>query len=116
MKLLPNDVRYPPTIELHIFRIVQQACQNALQHAQAGTIIITGSLETNAGELVVEDDGVGFPSGEPLDLPGLLANKHFGLAGMFERAALIEANMTVEPGSVRGTRVRVNWRSGLLPG
>jgi signal transduction histidine kinase len=39
----------------------------------------------------------------------LLSRKHFGLAGMFERAALIGAELKINsiPGS--GTRVLVNW-------
>jgi len=85
------------------------ACQNALQHAKAKAIRITGSLEPEQAELVVEDDGVGFAVREHLDLVGLLANKHFGLAGMHERAALIGAKMAIESVPGRGTRVRVIW-------
>ena len=109
VELPPSEVRYPPMMELHLFRIIQQACQNALQHAKAKAIRITGSLEPEQAELVVEDDGVGFAAGEHLDLAGLLANKHFGLAGMHERAALIGAKMAVESDPGQGTRVRVIW-------
>ena len=115
LDLLPNDVRYPPMTELHLFRIIQQACQNSLQHAQARNICITGNLQPEEAELVVEDDGIGFPSGEHLDLPGLLANKHFGLAGMFERAALIGAKMTVATSPGKGTRTCVTWHSEKVP-
>ena len=38
-------VRYPPEVELHLYRIVQQACQNAIKHAQAHHIWIRGQLE-----------------------------------------------------------------------
>jgi signal transduction histidine kinase len=107
-------IRYSVTTELHIFRIAQQACQNVLQHARARNLLIKGKLEQAQGELVVEDDGVGFAAEAPIDLLGLLANRHFGLAGMYERAALIGATMTVESSPGHGTRVRVTWRSEQL--
>jgi len=110
-----SDVRYPAPVELSLFRIVQQACQNALQHAEAKTICISGSLTPAEVDLVVADDGRGFASGENLDLAALLAHKHFGLAGMYERAASIEARMTVASASGHGTRVHVVWHSNPVP-
>jgi len=104
-----SEVRYDPMIELHLFRIVQQACQNALQHAEAKTIRITGLLKPEGVDLITEDDGRGFATGVPLDLAVLLANKHFGLAGMYERAALTGAKMSIASTPGGGTRVRVVW-------
>lgn len=109
LELPPSEVRYPAMIELHLFRIIQQACQNALQHAEAKTIRILGSMEPEQVDLTVEDDGKGFTMGDQLDLAALLANKHFGLAGMHERAALIGARMTIVSAPAHGTRVQVTW-------
>lgn len=109
LEVPPTEVRYPAMIELHLFRIVQQACQNALQHAEAKTIRILGSLKPEQVDLIVEDDGKGFSTGDQLDLAALLANKHFGLAGMHERAALIGARMTIASAPGHGTRVQVTW-------
>jgi signal transduction histidine kinase len=104
-------------VEQHLFRIVQQACENALRHARATRISITGRLTPEQCFLVVEDDGVGFSGGEDLDLAALLAQKHYGLAGMFERATLIGARLEVEASPGGGTRVRIEWSSaGGLPG
>jgi len=44
-------------------------------------------------------------------LDWLLANKHFGLAGMFERAALINAHLQVDTKPDNGTRVRIGWNA-----
>jgi len=104
-----SDSRYPPDVELHIFRIVQQACQNALKHSKAQCIYIRGVLDPKYVDLFVDDDGVGFVAGENLDLARLLANKHFGLAGMHERAALIGAQMKIDSSPGKGTHVRVIW-------
>jgi signal transduction histidine kinase len=111
IELPPGEVRYSPKTELHLFRIVQQACQNAMEHAQAKTIHICGKLEPERTELTVEDDGAGFAIGERLDLPKLLAEKHFGLAGMYERAALIGAKVNIESIPGHGTRVRLTWQA-----
>lgn len=110
LEIPPSDSRYPPDVELHLFRIVQQACQNALKHSQAQCIYLRGELDHGLVELIVEDDGVGFMAGEHLDLARLLANKHFGLAGMHERAALIGAKMQIDSTPGKGTRVRVIWK------
>jgi signal transduction histidine kinase len=110
LEIPPSDSRYPPDVELQLFRIVQQACQNALKHSQAQCIYLRGELDHGQVELVVEDDGVGFMAGEHLDLARLLANKHFGLAGMHERAVLIGAKMQIDSTPGKGTRVRVIWK------
>jgi signal transduction histidine kinase len=111
LEVPPSDVRYPPDVELHVFRIVQQACQNALKHSRAQGIYIRGQLDPAQLELLVEDDGIGFTAGEHLDLPRLLVNRHFGLAGMHERAALIGAEMLIDSAPGKGTRVRIVWNT-----
>ena len=47
-------------LAVHLFRIAQEAINNALRHGRAKTIII--ALEASHGELVlrVSDDGIGF--------------------------------------------------------
>ncbi len=111
LEIPPSDSRYPPDVELHLFRIVQQACQNALKHSDAQCIYLRGELNHSRIELVVEDDGIGFLAGDHLDLGRLLANKHYGLAGMHERAALIGAQMQIDSAPGQGTRVRVIWET-----
>jgi signal transduction histidine kinase len=105
--LVDADVRYNPQIELHLYRIAQEACKNALQHAQAKTIRISGSLRPDCFDLTITDDGAGFSRGQQLGLDSLLADKHFGLAGMIERARLIGAHMDIASMPGEGTRVRV---------
>jgi signal transduction histidine kinase len=106
--LPPSDARYSPQVELHLFRIVQEACQNAMRHAQAREICILGRLDPDCYDLTVADDGQGFASDERLELDSLLAHKHYGLAGMIERANLIGARMEISSIPGMGTRVRVH--------
>jgi signal transduction histidine kinase len=40
----------------------------------------------------------------------LVAHKHFGLAGMHERAALIGAELNIDSAPDKGARVWVKWK------
>ncbi len=104
-----GEHRYHPNIEQHLFRIVQEACENALRHARAKKIKISGKLDTREIDLKLEDDGIGFETGTGLELNSLLANKHFGLAGMFERATLIGAQIAIDSTPKAGTHIQIRW-------
>jgi signal transduction histidine kinase len=110
VNLQAEDERYPQNIEQHLYRIVQEACENALRHAQAETIEITGQFSAQQMELTIQDNGMGFAIGEQLELGALLAEKHFGLAGMVERAHLIGAEIRPHSSPERGTRIHVLWK------
>lgn len=103
--------RIPEHMELHIFRIAQEACENVLRHAGAKTIRIYGSIASHRLDLCIEDDGKGFGSDVQLDLDALLSNNHFGLANMIERARLVGADLQIQPAPDRGTRIHITWRS-----
>ncbi|MGB0386820.1 MAG: ATP-binding protein [Ardenticatenaceae bacterium] len=111
LDLSTEDMRYPPSVEQHLFRIVQQACENALRHAQAGTIHLTSRFRPTQVKLTVKDDGIGFEAGEVLDLTYLLDHRHFGIVGMLERAELIGATIRIESKPNHGTQVSVSWQS-----
>lgn len=106
-----DDIRYAPLIELHIFRIVQESLANALEHAHARSILIAGHLNPEEAEIRVRDDGVGFAAPDGAALPRLIAEKHFGMAGLIERATLINAHVQIESAPRKGTCVLVNWRA-----
>ena len=107
--------RYPVEVELQVYRIVQQACLNAIQHSGAKHISIQGSLLTEKIELNIQDDGIGLENSGILDLDWLIATRHFGLAGMFERAELIGAKISLrsQPGS--GVTIHVYWFGQVNP-
>ncbi|MCB2209373.1 hypothetical protein KQH62_00640 [bacterium] len=106
---VPKPVNYDQNVELHLYRIVQQACRNAFEHAGAKSILISGSMNENRVDLTVADDGSGFPLSELPDLGTLMAKHHFGLANIFERAKLIGAEVTLESEPGSGTKVMIVW-------
>jgi signal transduction histidine kinase len=109
--LKSEQARYPEDVELHLYRIVQQACQNALQHAAPGEIKLRGVLDENGVVLSVTDDGVGFVTPRTPDLAALLAHRQYGLVGMIERAGLIQAELTIDSAPGQGTRISITWQA-----
>ncbi len=110
-----DDERYPQNIEQHLFRIVQEACENALRHAKATHVTVSAQLDAEEVILDIEDDGSGFEMGERLELDDLLVRKHFGLAGIVERAHLIGAQARIHSGPRTGTRIQIVWHNAQLP-
>jgi PAS domain S-box-containing protein len=83
-----------------LYRIAQEASNNAARHADARTIFIRLRCEGGAAMLEVEDDGRGFDPARPY--PG-----HLGLRSMRERAEQIGAEWDIKSAEGCGTRVRV---------
>ena len=110
IELPPSSQRYDERVELYLFRVVQQACSNAIQHAECKSICISGHLDEDEVDLRIIDDGQGFQAGVEINLPALLTGKHFGLAGMYERAALIGATFRIESSAAQGCTVVLNWQ------
>ena len=109
---LKGDIKpIDPNVELHIFRIIQQACDNALAHANSPTLWISGDVTPASISLKVIDRGRGFSEWSDSEISKLLANKQFGLAGMHERAILINAELIIQSQEEQGTEVQLEWQA-----
>ncbi len=86
--------RLQPDLELAIYRVVQEALANIRKHAQNATLV---QLELFYSEteirVRIKNDGSGF---KIQDLPTLVRSGHLGVAGMFERARLIQGNLDIQ--------------------
>ena len=107
--------RPPQEVEEQLFRIAQQSAENALSHAQAETLRISGEITAEKVRVRVEDDGIGFDPSLLNSLSRLLAQEHFGLVGMYERAESIGAVLTLDTAPGQGTSVQVTWSATALP-
>jgi PAS domain S-box-containing protein len=96
---------YENLLDAHIYRITQQALENAIQHAQAAHISVSGELSENQLEISIEDDGLGFSPHEFMSLSQQKGDKHYGLIGMHERAEIIGARLHIQSSPGNGTRV-----------
>ena len=90
-------------IELHVYRIAQEALTNIAKHAEASRVSVLLRQAREELALIVEDDGHGFPAQpnvSPVE-PGM------GLVSMRERAALIGGRVQIESMAGRGATVYV---------
>jgi signal transduction histidine kinase len=93
----------PAEKELALYRVAQEALNNALYHAQAHSIAIELTFTKEDVTLRVRDDGRGFVV--PEHFTDLARAGHFGLMGMHERIHLVGGRLTVTSTPGRGTVV-----------
>jgi signal transduction histidine kinase len=89
----------PPRVADALYRIGQEAIANAVRHADASKMLISLVHESTAWQLLVEDDGRGFPLGED--------SASFGIRGMGKRAESIGAALDIRSSPGKGTSVQV---------
>jgi light-regulated signal transduction histidine kinase (bacteriophytochrome) len=100
-----SDRRLPPTIEIALYRVLQEAITNVVKHAGASRVGVI--LEATATEvrLIVEDDGGGFQIDE-----GQFDGKppaRLGLLGIRERLSLVGGVLEIES-SPAGTTLLIH--------
>ena len=97
--------RLPPSIEIALYRIFQEALSNVLRHSGADQIKITLALRGEAFEGEISDNGHGFNL-EAIDWE---ANSPHGLGlmGMQERVAQCGGSMEISSREGKGTRIQV---------
>jgi PAS domain S-box-containing protein len=93
----------PEDVHVAFYRVVQEALNNATQHAMASEIKIRLHCGPKNARLEIQDNGRGF---DPEDTtPG----QHLGLKIMRERASSIEARLDIISRSGEGTQVILIW-------
>lgn len=91
--------RLPRQLEAGLYRIAQEALNNALKHAGADQVRLTLRLGTERVELEVADNGCGFV------IDGAQQRGGLGLRGMYERAQELGGSLSIHSASDTGTRV-----------
>ncbi len=95
-------------LNINIYRIVQEAINNAIKHAEAKNIEISLiATKTGALQLTIKDDGHG------MDINEVDQTNHFGLLGMRERVQGFKGSFNVDSelvakGMNRGTTIYIN--------
>ncbi len=94
----------PFEVETTLFRIAQEGLNNIAKHARANHVWVKLNFDGEIS-LVVRDDGIGF---DPVITSGSDSlSATWGLAGMKERANLINATLTLESASGQGTTLTI---------
>ena len=77
-----GDKRLPTNAETDIYRVVQQAIANAIQHAEASAIKVQVKWSDEECRFTIEDDGRGIGD---INRENVVKSGHFGLANMRDR-------------------------------
>ncbi|MFJ8246283.1 sensor histidine kinase [Peribacillus asahii] len=97
---LGQEKRLPSNMEVALFRLVQEAVQNALKHAEPTLIQVKLSISKEMVSVSVKDNGKGFDV-------AVQKENSFGLIGMKERVDLLEGELTIDSSPKEGTLVLI---------
>jgi len=89
--VLINDVN----VATNLYHIAQEAVNNAIRHGKSKNIQIFLKKKNGTGQLVIQDDGEGFPQ-KPATSPGV------GLSIMNSRAVMVGGSLKVQANQGRG--------------
>lgn len=98
-----TPVRLPSSMEIAIYRVVQEALTNVRKHADATKVGLR--LQFRADELLVEirDNGRGFDLSQTLD--SAISVGHMGLLGMKQRAETLGGDIKIKTSKGIGTTI-----------
>ena len=83
----PADLK--PETKLLVFRIIQEALQNVVKHADANSLVVQLLYEDHKMELKICDDGKG------IDHTKIDSTYSLGLANMHHRAAMLKGQLSI---------------------
>lgn len=86
-------------LKINLYRIIQEALQNIIKHAQANTINVLFELQNEILCLTIKDDGIGFNS--------KLKNNGIGLKNMKSRINNLNGNLKINSNTSKYTTVTV---------
>lgn len=97
LRNVDEEDRFDPDVELALFRVTQEATNNAVKYARGTRADVVLSRNNGTLELRVEDDGVGFPTSN--------GKNGTGIAGMRERVIQLSGTLEVVSSPAKGTTV-----------
>lgn len=102
LEIVPEDLDLEEPYASTAYRIIQESLTNVARHAHARSVRIDLICEGKQIVLRVRDDGVGF------DLSARRKPNSFGLAGLRERAYLVDGELRIDSSPGRGTMIEVH--------
>ncbi len=97
--------RLSAEVETALYRIVQESLTNTARHANARKVLITMKEDVDAVYVTITDDGHGFDVGTLLKTPD--QDRGLGLAGMNERAVLLDGSLDIHSSPGHGVTIEV---------
>ncbi len=100
--LLGEERRLEANYEVAIFRLMQEALQNAINHSEAESIKVLIESRKDQITVVIKDDGIGFDK-----CVKEVKKNSFGLIGMRERVDILEGELVINTKKGEGTTVKI---------
>lgn len=107
LRVIGEETRLPGALEPTLFRIIQEALNNAKKHARAKNTEVVVAFQPRAVSAIIRDDGVGFDVGATE--ARLDSGKHLGMISMRERAELEKGHLDIRSQIGKGTEIRVTF-------
>ncbi|NVN19399.1 PAS domain-containing protein [Muricauda sp. HICW] len=104
-----QNIRFDSLAETNIYRVTQEAVNNAIKYADANYILVSINHTDNLLSVVIDDDGKGF---DPTILERPPKNNSEGGMGVFfmrERISYINGRLFINSSPGDGTRVTINY-------
>ena len=102
-------IRFDSLAETNIYRVVQEAVNNAIKYADPSYILVTINLNDAMLSVVIDDDGKGFDT-SILDRPAQKNSEGgMGIHFMRERINYINGRLFITSKPGRGTRITINY-------
>ncbi len=98
--------RLDSLVEINIYRIVQEAINNAIKYAESNHILVSLSHSKNILSIVIDDDGKGFDPSKVKSVKN--GDGGMGMTFMKERIKYIEGRLFLTSELGKGTRVTLN--------
>jgi len=105
--LSASESRVPERLALTVFRIAQEALNNAARHAGASEIQLVFAMPGDGIELMVRDNGIGFDVEE-------VAGSGFGVDNMRQRVESSGGRFRLFSKPARGCTVRASWTPEMV--
>src|SRR5271154_714142 len=99
MLQLPEGVRLPGSVEIVLFRVLQESLTNITKHAGSATVDVLLQLDENAISLSVRDYGRGISAARLAKMNGSGSDVGVGIAGMRERLNELGGRLEIESDS-----------------
>ncbi|MFB4210385.1 sensor histidine kinase [Shouchella sp. JSM 1781072] len=99
-KHLGIETRLEQHFEIAVFRLIQEAVQNAIKHANPTEVLVKIEMKRNNVMVVIKDDGVGFN-------PSTKKDSSFGIIGMKERVNMLNGAITIQSEIEQGTNILI---------
>lgn len=104
-----ENIRFNSLAETNIYRVTQEAVNNAVKYAKANYILVTVNFKDDLLSVVIDDDGIGFERSILDEEPKNNSEGGMGFFFMKERISYINGRLFITSLPDKGTRVTINY-------